>query len=185
MPSTSNPFGLRPAKHASGLVRRENGTIASGYATAIFKHSPVKMLSDGTIGAAAAGDSIIGTFLGCEYIDSVGRVIKDNQWVAATAGTNIVAYFTRDQGALYEIQADATLAQTAVGTNVDISSVGGNAVTGLATCMAAASTSATTSSTLQIVDFRPGPDNAPGDTYPILIVRIFEHQLAAIPTAGV
>lgn len=186
MPSTSAPFGLEPYNHASGQVITVAGPIASGYASTIYKHAPVKMLADGTIGVAAAGDALIGTFLGVRYIDSTGKPVNSNYWPASTVATDIVAFYTRDPGTLYKIQASATLAQTAVGNNVDFTvTSAGSAALGTSACMADAATLATTSAQLQIVGFANGPHSAAGDTYPWLVVRIYEHQLSAIPTAGV
>lgn len=190
MTATSAPFGLRPVKHASGQIRIETAEIASGFATAIFKHSPVKMASDGTIQSVSAGEPFVGVMLGVDYIDATGRPCTGH-WPAGQtlqSGTKAVARITRDPAIIYEIQASATLAQTAVGNNVDFLVAAddtGNAITGLSTAAADAATLATTAAQLQILGFRPAPDNEPGDAFPVLQVRIYEHQLAAAPTAGV
>ena len=66
MPSTSAPFGLRPAFHPSGLDRAQalangiqavstSGNVSAGYATTILKGQPVKMDTGGYIVVAAAG----------------------------------------------------------------------------------------------------------------------------------
>lgn len=49
--------------------------VASGYSTALYDGDPVKKLSDGTIAAAAPGDTMYGVFAGAErYYD--GSVIR-------------------------------------------------------------------------------------------------------------
>jgi len=64
MSATSAAFGMRPAYHPSGLDRAQalaNG-IVSGYATTIYKGSPVKIdVATGAIVIAALGtDAIVG-----------------------------------------------------------------------------------------------------------------------------
>lgn len=186
MTATSAPFGLRPVRHNSGQVRQEVGTIASAYASNIYKHAPVKMLADGTLGLAAAGDAFVGVLIGVKYTDATGKPCYSPMWTANTVGTDIEAYFTRDPDILYEIQATGTLAQTNVGNLVDISNEGTGVAleVGVSTATANHSTAGTASAQLQILGFRPGPDNAAGDAFPVLIVRIAEHQLSGWDSAG-
>jgi hypothetical protein len=159
-------------------------TIASGYATTIYRHGPVKMLADGTIGAAAAGEAFVGVLMGVEYRDSTGKPCGGH-WPASTVATDIVAYITRDPNIIYEIQASATLSQTHVGNLVDLGSAGsGNAALGVSTATADAATAGTASAQLQILGFQPAHNNVPGDAYPILQVRIAEHQLSGWDSAG-
>jgi hypothetical protein len=186
MTAVSAPFGLRPARHRSaGLIRTEIATIATGYASTIYKGAPVKMLSDGTIGLAAAGDAFVGVLMGVEYNDSLGKPTKGH-WIANTAGTDIVAYITTDPDIIYHIQATATLAQTHVGNLLDISNEGTGVAleAGTSTATANAASVGTVSAQLQILGFRPGPDNVQGDAFPILEVRIAEHQLSGWDSAG-
>lgn len=187
MPSTSAPFGLRPVKHASGNIRHEVGTIATGYASAIYKYSPVKMLSDGTIGVAAAGEAFVGAFLGCEYKDATGKPCR-GYWPAAQTATDIVAYFTMDPEIIYEIQAEGTLTVNNIGNMADFDAAAddtGSTVTELSSAMMDTGVVGTTTAQLQIIGAAPGPHNAITDTYPILRVKIAEHQLRSAPTAGV
>ena len=60
MSSTNAPFGLRTAYSPSGTIREFAGTILSGYASDIYTGQPVKMVTDGTLQAAAAGDAVVG-----------------------------------------------------------------------------------------------------------------------------
>lgn len=186
MSATSAPFGLRPAFHPSGLDRAQAlaGGIASGYATAILKGQPVKYVTAGTINVAAAGDSFVGAFAGVEWTDTTGRRRVSNNWPASTAGTDIVAYFYADQNIVYEIQADGSLAQTAIGDAADLSNTtAGSTTTGLSqatlsTTLAGAGNSAQ----MRILDLAPYPDNAWGDNYVIVRANILEYQFS--PAAG-
>lgn len=179
MSSTSAPFGLRPAYHPSGVIRPTAGVILTGYSTGILQNQPVKIAADGSINAAAIGDRFVGVFQGVEYDDTLGRHIVANQWVASTAATNIVAYFTRDSEIIYEIQSNAALNLADVGKQYDFTTISaGSTVTGLSQLMLDVASSATNAS-LQLLGLAPYQDNAWGDTYVIGRVRISEHQLVA------
>jgi hypothetical protein len=197
MPSTLAPFGLRPIRHINGgaAVQIETATIASGYASTIYQHAPVKMGTDGTLQLAANGERFVGVFLGVEYVDSDNNRRVTNKWTASTtlqSGTTAKAMFTRDPGIIYEIQADGNdLALTSVGNCADFVATGangyddGNATTGLSEASLDASTAATTMAQLQIVGIGKRPDNSIDDEYPVVEVIISEHQLTASATAGV
>lgn len=179
MSATSAPFGLRPSHHNSGQIRPVAGVIITGYATNIYQGAPCKIGTSGGIELAAAGDRSVGSFQGVEYTDSEGRRRVSNRWVASTAATEIVAYYTRDPQIVYEIQANATLAVGDIGKEYDWdTATNGNSTTGLSSVALDVSSSAANAG-LQLLGVAPGPDNAFGDTYPIALVRIAEHQLVA------
>lgn len=178
MSSTSAPFGLRPAYSPSGTLRPVAGSIATGYATAIYQFQPVKIHTDGYLNAAAVGDRFVGTFMGVEWTDTDGRRRYSNRWTASTAGTDIIAYYTRDPSIVYEIQSNAALTIADVGEQFDFSTVGGNSTTGLCTMMLDVSSSAANAS-MRLLGITPGPDNAYSDTYIVAQVQISEHQFVA------
>lgn len=178
MSATSAPFGLRPAYHPSGVIRPVAGTIVTGYATGILNNQPVKLGTDGSVQAAAVGDRFVGTFCGVEYTDSGGRRQVSKNWVASTAGTDIVAYYTLDQNIVYEIQSNAALALGDIGKEYDFSAASGSTVTGLSTQMLDVASSAANAG-MRLLGITPGPDNAFGDTYVIAQVQISEHQMVA------
>lgn len=179
MSSTSAPFGLRPAYSPSGVIRPTAMTITSGYATGILQNQPVKIVADGSIEAAAAGDRFIGTFMGVEYTaTATGRRTYSNQWTASTTGTDIVAYVTLDPSIVYEIQSNAALTLADIGEQFDFSAASGSTTTGLSSqTLNVASTAANAG--LRLIGITPGPDNAYGDTYVIAQVQISEHQNVA------
>jgi hypothetical protein len=181
MGSVNAPFGLRAVYHPSGVIRPEASTIASGYGTSIYTGAPVAIAADGTITAAAAGGRACGIFMGCEYTDATGKRNVSPYWPASTVATDIVAYFTRDPNIIYEVQADATLTQANVGGQYDWTANGsanGNTVTGQSTVALGVSTVAANAG-LQLLAPSLYPDNLITDTYPIVQVRISEHQLRA------
>lgn len=179
MPSTASPFGLRPAYHPSGTIRQEAGVVASTYGTTMYQFSPVKIGTDGTLQQAAAGERAIGVFMGVSYTDSTGRPIVSNQWVASTTYQtgSCVAYYTRDDQIVYEIQSVSAVNQADVGNQADWASVtAGNAITGLSAATLADSRSSSGNAGLRILGFGKEVDNAPGDTYTNVYVMISEHQ---------
>lgn len=189
MSATSAAFGMRPAFHPSGLDRAQaiaNG-ITSGYATNILKGQPVKIdVSTGAIVVAAAGDAFVGCFAGVEFTDTTGRRRVSNYWPASTSGTEIVAYFYSDPAIVYEIQTNATIAQTAIGQEYDLASTtAGSTTTGLSACMLSTSAAAANASAqMRVIDIAPYPDNAWGDNYVIVRAQIAEHQFGAIYTGS-
>ena len=189
MSSTSAPFGLRPAFHPSGLDRAQAlaGGIVSGFATDIYKGAPIRYNSTagtsvaaGTITNAAAGAVWTGAFAGVEFTDTTGRRRVSNYWPASTAyqSGSCVAYFYNDPNIVYEIQTDATIAQTSLGGEYNFSATtgltvtSGSATTGLSSTGLGVSTAVANGAQgdMRVVDIAPYPDNAWGDAY--VIVRV-------------
>lgn len=178
MSSTSAPFGLRPAFHPSGLDRAQalaNG-IASAYASDILKGQPVKYNpSAGTIIPSTVGAAWSGAFAGVEWTDTTGRRRVSNYWPANTAYQtgSCVAYFYNDANIVYEIQTDATIAQTSIGNEYNFSNItAGSNTTGLSAATLGVSTAVGSGvqGDMRVVDIAPYPDNAWGDSY--VIVRV-------------
>ena len=187
MSSTNAPYGLLPVRHPSGTIRPQgfNNGILSGYNTAIYQYQPVKMSTDGYIQAASAGDQILGSFAGVQYVDANGRPNYSNQWLASTSASQIVAYVTTDPQIVYAIQADGSLTQAAIGDEADVSNA--SATNGLGFSAATLSTSlvgANNTATLRVVDLYNVPDNAWGDAYTQVLVQVVEHQYVA-PKAAI
>jgi hypothetical protein len=176
MSSTSAPFGLRPAFHPSGLDRAQaltNG-IASAYGSDILKGQPVKYNpSNGNIVIATVGAIWSGAFVGVEFTDTTGRRRVSNYWPSGTTGTNIIAYFYNDNNIVYEIQTDATIAQTSIGNEYNFSNIAaGSNTTGLSACTLGVSTAVGNGNPgdMRVVDIAGYSDNAWGDAY--VIVRV-------------
>jgi len=185
MSSTSAPFGLRPSFHPSGLDRAialANG-IASGYATGILKGQPVALNTSGNIITATAGSAYQGAFAGHEWTDSSGRRQISNQWTASTAyqtGSQVTYYYS-DPNIVYDIQADGSLAQTAIGDQANFSSVSaGSTTTGLSQCtMSATLVGSGAVGDLRIIGLTPAVDNAWGDAYTVVQVQPARSQFVA------
>lgn len=188
MTAVAAPFGLRPVFHPSGSVRPTEGLILSGYANNIYQGSPVGIAANGTLIQAAAGAQAMGPFQGVEFTPSDGRRRYGNLWPAAQVATEIVAYYVRDPEVIYEIQANATLAQASLGDEFDWSANGtgnGNLTTQLSTVSLDVASVAANAG-LQLLGFSPYPDNLAGDAFPIVQVKLAQSQLrpdyAFVPT---
>lgn len=196
MSATNAPFGLRPAFHPSGLDRAQAlaGGIVSGYASNIFKGQPVQYgttANSGTIGTiivAGATGAFVGAFSGVQWTDTTGRARVSNYWPASTAYTagTCTAYFYNDQNIVYEIQGDATIAQTAIGNEYNFSAVtAGSSTTGLSACTLGVSTAVGNGvqGQMRIVDLAPYVDNAWGDAFTIVRVVVANSQFFGAVTA--
>ena len=181
MSATSAPFGLRPAFHPSGLDRAQAlaGGITSGYATQILKGQPVAYsASAGVIVPVTANSTNAawsGAFAGVQWTDTTGRARVSNYWPANTAYTagTCTAYFYNDNNIVYEIQADASMAQTTIGNEYLFTNVtNGSSTTGLSQATLGASTAVgnNTQGQMRVVDLAPYVDNAWGDSYTIVRV---------------
>jgi hypothetical protein len=163
------------------------GGIVSGYSTDILKGAPIRYNSTagtsvaaGTITNAAATGVWTGAFAGVEWTDTTGRRRVSNYWPASTAYVtgSCVAYFYNDQNIVYEIQTDATIAQTALGGEYNFSAgtgftvTSGSNTTGLSSTALGVSTAAANGAQgqMRVVDIAPYADNAWGDAY--VIVRV-------------
>lgn len=185
MSSTLAPFGLRDAYSPSGILREMAGTILSGYTSDIYTGQPVKMGTDGTLQAAAAGDAFIGTFAGCQYLPSgAQRPVVSPSWPANTNATEIVAYYTMDPSIIYEIQANGSIAQTNIGNEYNFG--GASSSNGLGYSTAYLDTATVTTSgnaQMRVISIANGIDNAAGDTYTVVQVMISNHQYVATRNA--
>lgn len=184
MSATLAPFGFRAAYHPSGTIRPTAYTPgARAAAAAIYNGDPVKLVEDGTdfITIAAAGDTIIGIFAGCEYVDVTGKPVVSAYWPGAVTGaTNITFYVLDDPNIVFEAQAGGSIASSAVGDQADSVIAAGSTATGI-TGSYLSSTLKTAGSQGQwrIVGLGKGVDNAWGDTYTVVQVKIAKHQYVA------
>lgn len=185
MSSTSAPFGLRPSFHPSGLDRAialPNG-IASAFASGILKGQPVALNTSGNIIAATAGSAFLGAFAGHEFTDLTGRRQVSNQWVANTAyqtGSEITYYYS-DPNIVYDIQANGSLAQTAIGDQANFASItAGSTTTGLSQCMISTTLAGSSAvGDLRIIGLTPAVDNEFGDAFTVVQVQVSRSQFVA------
>lgn len=179
MSATLAPFGFVPVNNFAAQSRARPYTIASGYGTAIYKNQPVILNTNGTITVGTAAADLLGIFVGVEYTDATGKRVVSNYWPASTTATNIVAWVVDDPGAEFLVQSDGSIAQTAIGDQADVSNVGNNGNGMSQATLSATLAGAGAQGQFRIVGFDGSVDNAAGDTYTKVIVRLARHQLVA------
>ena len=185
-PTVDGPYGLQPVKMLdnspyNGATRLYR--IATTYDTNIFHGDVVTLVTGGTVerDTADAAMTPIGVFMGCTYTDpGTSQKTFKQYWPADTAASDAVGYIIDDPNALYQMQADATMAQATLGANAPLAAVQststGSTTTGNSTSALDATVAVTTGIAFRIVDFVDGPDSAVGDSYTDVIVKFNGHS---------
>ena len=87
-------------------------------------------------------------------------------WTASTSATDVMAYVCDDPNVVFQAQADATLAQTALGNNVAVVQTAGSTSIGHSKNAIDADTIATTKTLpVLIIGFVDGPNSSVGDSF--------------------
>lgn len=178
MAASAAPYGLRPinligGRPFSGSTRQIK--IASGYAVNIFHGDIVKLVAAGVVekdvGTTTA--TPVGVFMGCVYTDpGTSQKTFRQYWPASTVASDAYAYVVDDPDVLFQIQGDAAVAQTTLGSNFAIVQTAGSTSTGNSKVALDASTTASTATLpLRLVDFVDGPESSVGDAFTDCIVK--------------
>jgi hypothetical protein len=150
-------------------------SIASTYNTNIFTGDAVLLVDAGTIEKDTGTSTMtpVGIFMGCEYTDpNLGYLLHKQYWPADTVATDAFAYVYDDPDALFHIQADGQVPQTALGANIGVTQTAGSTAFGQSRVDADIATIAITATLpLRIVDFVIGPDSAVNDAFTDIIVK--------------
>jgi hypothetical protein len=182
MSATLAPQGLVPSRHPSGAIRIENlvDGIVSGFTSNIFTGSPIKRDTNGTLipTTTTAADPCIGSFQGCEFTASQKRFVLPyfpaNQTYDAGS---MIAKYTMDPAIIYAIQANGPVAATANGEGANLANnTQGSTFTGYSSQALNATTTGATAATFQIVGLYGAVDNAWGDAFTVVEVRISAYQ---------
>lgn len=194
MASTSSPYGLTPINLLGGQSFAGSTrlyAIPSGFATAIQAGDPVVFTTTGSgrgtlarfnattaATTVTASATIVGVFVGVTFTDPVvGKTFRQN-YTGGIVASDIQAYVVDDPDAMFQVQANGSLGQVALGTNASLiqtnaGSTGVNIVSGVS--LQASSVATTATLPLRIVDFVNGPNSAIGDAFTDVIVRINTH----------
>ena len=135
MSATSQPFGLKPVYHPSGLDRATAFVGTNSYTTggvytapyslssgqSFYQYQPVAITTTGQLTIAnqtAASGKVFGVFDGVEYTTSEGRrtVGKSASKVTLDAATQIVFWIFSDPALVYEAQVHGSATTAAIGT---------------------------------------------------------------------
>ena len=186
MASTAAPYGLKPVNLIGGQPYAGSTRqikIASGYDTNIFNGSVVSIVTAGTleiVTTVGSNSSVfpagtIGVFVGCSYTDpNSNQKVFAQYFPANTVASDAVVYVVDDPDVVFQIQADASIAQAGLGANAPLAAVQststGSTVTGNSTS-ALDATVATTTQAFRIVDFVDSPNSSVGDAFTDVLVK--------------
>ncbi len=185
-------FGLRlhSAGGGSALAHMQNKyRIASSYATAIFQGDLVEVLTAGTIGRKAAGetDPVLSVFNGCRYTDpTTGKETFSNHYPGSIAASDIEAFVIDAPHAKFEIQADDTFPVADLFGNFDIVDTNsGNSDSGISGTELDVTTGATTAGLpLKAMDISTDPENSDVASANTNVIVIINNHLYSGGTAG-
>ena len=185
MAATASPYGLKAVNHLGGTPYAGSTRmypIASGYANNIYNGSIVSVVAAGTIvftaavGTAAAPfqAGTVGVFVGCTFTDpNSGNVVFRQNWPTGTVAADALAYVVDDPAAIFQVQANGTVAQAGLGSNcfLVVQATGtGNLSSGNSTTAAVAAT-VQTAAAFKIVGFVDSPTSTVGDAFTDLLVK--------------
>jgi len=195
MASTQTPYGFRAVNELGGLPyagsTRSFPLDPAGYAVNIFNGSLVYVAASGYLqlvtatgadattnyfptgsGGSATNTGSIGVFVGCSYVNAQGQTIF-SQYYPANA-VNAVAFVIDDDRAVFSVQANNTVAISALGQNVFLANIQststGSTTTGNSNVAVSASATAATAA-FRIVGFVNNAQSQPGDAYTDLLVK--------------
>jgi hypothetical protein len=197
MSATAAPYGLRPVNLIGGQPYAGSTRlikIASGYASNIFNGDPVYIYSDGTIRKAVVTTSIttpatsgvVGVFVGCTYTDpNLNIPVYKQYWPTGTVASDAYAYVVDDPDVVMQVQADGSVAQTALGNNIALNTASGDTGTGNSTTSAVyTSPDVTATLPLRIVGFVESTTSTVGDAYTDLLVKWNMPNAVTTPSSG-
>ena len=181
------PFGLKPIGKVG--QNRDNQGLSeydiSASASAIYFQDPVESLAAGTIGVAAATDTLLGSLGGVFFTDaSTSKPTFANHLDASNTATDIKGFVSDDPYERFEIQSDGATAAADVGLNADIVYAAGSSPDYVSGVQLDFSDQKTATAQLRIIGISKDPDNNEAGSANVNLVTIInEHQLKG--TTGV
>ena len=187
MANKDSAFGLRPMGKVG--QNRDNQGLSeydiAASASAIYFNDPVEILSTGTIGVAAATDTLLGSLGGVFFTDaSTSKPTFANHLDASNTATDIKGFVSDDPYERFEIQADGATAAADVGLNADIVYAAGSSPDYVSKVELDTSDQKTATAQLRIIGISKDiENNEAGSANVNLVTIINEHQLKG--TTGV
>lgn len=180
MSAVQAPYGLRAVNELGGLpyagstrqfkIDSASANIYNGSVVAVGTNGLLTLVT--TVGSDASPfpAGVVGVFVGCTYVNAQGQVIFAQYFPTGT--TNAVAYVVDDDRAVFQVQANGQLLQTALGANVVFaaaqtgSTSTGNSTTAISTTLAPTATIA-----FKVVGFVESTTSTVGDAYTDVLVK--------------
>jgi len=188
MSSIASPYGLKAVNLIGGLPyagsTRSFLIDPAGLASNIFYGQVVAVNAAGYLtlmtatGADGGGDvftvGTVGVFVGCSFVNAQGQIMYSQYYPSGTTGV-VSAMVVDDDRAVFQVQANGSMAQTHLGSNVFFaaaqSTSTGSTTTGNSTS-AVSATSQTATAAFRIVGFVNMVGFAVvGDAYTDLLVK--------------
>ena len=195
-PTISAPYGFKAVNRVDGLPYAGatlQFPLTTG--TAIYNGDTVKLVDGGTISVSGATTSgtIIGTFVGCQYVNSQGQTVEA-QYYPGSGVTSPIGYVVVDAMAAFKVAVTTSgntsvvtgANKTIVGTNVATVYGAGSTVTGdSGSSVVLPANGAGNATTLPFRVVAVVPDTAFANAtgvlfYPEVIVKINNPQITAL-----
>lgn len=193
MSSTAYPFGMIPVENLSAGYNTqgfETLNILDGYTTSIFFGDVVKMASTGVIQKDTGTTTLTpyGVAVGFSYVDPTLGYWQNSQYWPASTTTGYdtgplrpCVKVVTDPNAVFMIQADGSIPQTALGANGDIVQTAGTSIFGKSrNALSSVALDTTSTRPLRVVGLAQIPGNDWGDAYTIVLVKFNNHQLTTL-----
>lgn len=177
MASSARPYGLRIAKRLGGGPPVTEEYAFSTAIDSIGLGDPVRFTS-GKIMLATAGTRLVGSWQGYRVTKSTGEVVYGDYYASGSiaGGRDYTAIVTVDPNIIYSIQSTGAVNTSDINKNADFAAhTAANAQTQQSQ-VALANSMTTGTAQIRIVDISKNPDNAAGDSYTEVLVKINEHQ---------
>jgi hypothetical protein len=128
--------------------------------------------------------------MGCQYTDSVSGLRNQQYWPASQVAADAVGYVVTDPSVVFQVQADATLPQTALGINVPLANVQststGSTQSGNSNVAVDASAIAITATIgFKIIGFVDSPTSTVGDAFTDVLVKFNPSSHAYLAGLGI
>jgi len=176
------PVGLLGGREFTGAFRQY--PIASAYNTNIFTGDNVHLVTNGVIERLSITTAAIpvGIFMGVSYTDATLGFVQRAHWPANQVATDAYAYVCDDPWAVFKIQADATVAATAIGLNARMINGTGSTTTGKsANELDAGNIAANELYPLRVIDWWDRDEI--GSLFPIMLV-MWNAQALTVTSSG-
>ena len=195
MANKNAPFGLKPTRMIGGGPYNGGQSryrIASNYDTSIFQGDLVVQVADGTIArydvsAASGGSVVLGVFNGCRFTNpDTKKETFQNFYKANTVQGDIEAFVIDDPNVVFEVQANAAFAVTALFANFKTTAGTGSTFTGQSGVELDVSTLATTAALpLKAIDISLDPDNDDTGATNTNVLCVIANHVYGIRAVGV
>jgi len=185
VPVSFAPFGLRAiaALGTHGNEVRAYPLPNGANCPDLGKGSPVKLSGGVITSAGASGDGpLLGAAVGFAWVDAINGPLLRNSIPADTSSAGLydgstrpTAYVVDNPFALFMIQANASVTAGDLGLNFNVTAVGGDVDSVYGTSRYALQASTRTSAintAVKLVGLANIPDNAWGDPFPVLVVKL-------------